>query len=723
MDAVRRGAAGQPLRRLLSDGATGALSDAELLERFLSGREEAAEAAFEALVSRHGSMVSDVCYRLLDNAYDVEDACQSVFLILAVKAGSVRRRESIASWLYGVALRVARHARSQSARRRAGERRVAARTSQGGKWTPPEDRERVDILFQEIERLPRNYREPVVSRYLEGLTLEMAARQLSCPIGTLGVRLFRARERLKRRLSRRGVTVLAALVVAGLSGRSTAAALPEDLVRSIVRTAVQFNSSGTIALVATELAKNVLKRMVWVKCARAGSAGLIVTVVAACSGLMLARAVLSTDDGPNAPQAVLSSISPQAAGTVSPSPVSAASRGGLGQAGAESVTQTHLPQHPKVLWKFPTFGDPGTVLLADGVVYFGDRYENLYAVRLSDRAFLWRARGLGHVYLPPAKHRDTVYVASPTGISALSAEDGKVLWNAKLGGNATGATPLIVNDRVIVADDSGVVYALELNGQRIWEHDMMDDEESRRERDFRIQIRAQLKRGPGAAEPRPPASDGTTIFLPLFDKSHRLLAIDVDKGFRRWTFRAAGMIYGKPSLAEDKVFFGCFDGDDLKTMTGRFYGLNKRRGILWEFPTPVRIDAGSAYHDGSIYFGSSGGRFYRINAETGKEIWSYQIPDVHETEAAIYCTPLCTADSVYFNSFDGHLYSLKIANGELKWRFEPSAGSEVDLSLATDGQRIVVGVRRNSRTKTGEDAIIAIGEDENSGAQRPDARN
>ncbi len=211
----------------------------------------------------------------------------------------------------------------------------------------------------------------------------------------------------------------------------------------------------------------------------------------------------------------------------------------------------------------------------------------------------------------------------------------------------------------------------------------MDDEESRREREFLMQIRSQLKRGPGAATPRPPVSDGTTVFLPRFDKSHRVLAIDVNKGFRRWTFQAAGMLYGKPTVDDDKVFFGCYEGDDAKT--GRFYALNKRRKVLWEFPTAARIDAGSAYRDGSIFFGSSGGRFYRVDAETGKEIWSYQIPDVQGTNAAIYCTPLCTEDAVYFNSFDGYLYCLKIATGELVWRFQPVEGSEVDLSLATDG--------------------------------------
>ena len=102
-------------------------------------------------------------------------------------------------------------------------------------WTPPEDRESVDILHQEIERLPRIYREPIVVCYLEGMTLEMAARHLRCPIGTLGVRLMRARERLKSRLSRRGITAPAALLIAGLSGRSTTSALPESLIRSTVR--------------------------------------------------------------------------------------------------------------------------------------------------------------------------------------------------------------------------------------------------------------------------------------------------------------------------------------------------------------------------------------------------------------------------------------------------------------------------------------------------------
>ena len=85
-----------------SAGAKCGLSDAQLLERFVSSSGESAESAFEALVLRHGPMVFEVCYRFLGNSHDVQDALQSTFMILAVKAGSIRRQESIASWLYGV---------------------------------------------------------------------------------------------------------------------------------------------------------------------------------------------------------------------------------------------------------------------------------------------------------------------------------------------------------------------------------------------------------------------------------------------------------------------------------------------------------------------------------------------------------------------------------------------------------------------------------------------
>src|SRR5947209_16048369 len=113
------------LRRLTRGMAAEMLAeqaDRQLVERLLAGRDEA---AFEALVRRHGPMVYRVCWRVLQQAQDAEDAFQATFLLLARKLSAVTRRDSLASWLHGVAHRVALSARRQAARRRRHEGQAA----------------------------------------------------------------------------------------------------------------------------------------------------------------------------------------------------------------------------------------------------------------------------------------------------------------------------------------------------------------------------------------------------------------------------------------------------------------------------------------------------------------------------------------------------------------------------------------------------------------------
>ena len=123
--SVRSEAVVRSLGILFTEGTHSGLSDAELLERFLSRADGAAAHAFEGLVLRHGAMVLDVCHRVLGDAHDAQDAFQATFLVLATRARSIRRQKSVGSWLHGVALRVARRARSDAARRQAHERRIA----------------------------------------------------------------------------------------------------------------------------------------------------------------------------------------------------------------------------------------------------------------------------------------------------------------------------------------------------------------------------------------------------------------------------------------------------------------------------------------------------------------------------------------------------------------------------------------------------------------------
>src|SRR5262249_48748924 len=162
-------------------------SDRQLVERLLAGRDEA---VFEAIVRRHGPMVYRVCWRVLQQEQDAEDAFQATFLILAQQVRTVRRPASLASWLHGIARRGALKARAQSATRRHQER----------KWPtanlPPEEvpwRELRAVLDAELERLPEKWRLPLILGYLEGRTQDEAAKQLGWSQRTLQRRLEEAR--------------------------------------------------------------------------------------------------------------------------------------------------------------------------------------------------------------------------------------------------------------------------------------------------------------------------------------------------------------------------------------------------------------------------------------------------------------------------------------------------------------------------------------------------
>ncbi len=209
------------VHRLFNFGAVGTMSDAELLDRFVSRRDEAAESAFEELVSRHGPMVLRVCRSVLRDSHDAEDAFQAVFLILANRAWSIRRRGSVANWLFGVAQRVAIRGKRSAARRHVLDQLVAERTSES--YLPPENDPDAEILHEEIHRLPERLRAPVVLCYLQGLTYAAAAHQLGLSEVAIQGRLARARERLRHRLIRRGVTIPAGLLAAGAASQAQAA--------------------------------------------------------------------------------------------------------------------------------------------------------------------------------------------------------------------------------------------------------------------------------------------------------------------------------------------------------------------------------------------------------------------------------------------------------------------------------------------------------------------
>jgi RNA polymerase sigma factor (sigma-70 family) len=240
----------------------GGLSDAQLLARFVGARDEP---AFTALLRRHGPMVLGVCRRVLRNYHDAEDAFQATFLILARRAGSVARRESVACYLYTVAYRAALEAAAAIARRRVRERRVEPMPHQ-----PVEPHETPDwkpLLDRELDRLTQRYREAVVLCDLEGRTRKEVGRMLGVPESTVSSRLARGRSLLAKRLAARGVVLTSAVLAIGLATETASANVPAALVGRTVQIATIVSAGRSLAAstAAVVLMKGVMKAMLMKK--------------------------------------------------------------------------------------------------------------------------------------------------------------------------------------------------------------------------------------------------------------------------------------------------------------------------------------------------------------------------------------------------------------------------------------------------------------------------
>jgi RNA polymerase sigma factor (sigma-70 family) len=266
------------IHKLIEGRPAAELSDGQLLERFASRREEA---AFAALLERHGAMVWGVCRRLLRQISDAEDAFQATFLVLVRRAAAIRKRESVGSWLYGVAYRIARRAQADATRRQFHERQVNAVPGPDGgldaAW-----RELQAVLDEELRCLPEKYQAPVVLCYLEGQTHEEAAQQLGWPVGTVRGRLARARDRLRVRLTRRGLTLSAGAFATVLAVKEAAAAVPGALAAATILAALV----GAGSLRVTALAEAAFPALGLVKL-KLTAALLVGTVALAVGALRL----------------------------------------------------------------------------------------------------------------------------------------------------------------------------------------------------------------------------------------------------------------------------------------------------------------------------------------------------------------------------------------------------------------------------------------------------
>jgi RNA polymerase sigma factor (sigma-70 family) len=234
MSTTSRGTVRRLIGTLVARENRARVSDAELLERFITRRDEA---AFTTLLHRHGPMVLGVCRRILRNEADAEDVFQGTFLLLTVRAERIQKPSSLASWLHGVAHRLATRTRAQARRRVQEEHRAAAeRVTDSPVASAWQDLE--EVLDDALASLPPRYRVPLVLCYLEGKTQEEVARLLGRPLGTVRSWLLRGRVLLRARLAHRGVRLSGGAVAAALLANSAGAGAATVSVRLVRATSM-----------------------------------------------------------------------------------------------------------------------------------------------------------------------------------------------------------------------------------------------------------------------------------------------------------------------------------------------------------------------------------------------------------------------------------------------------------------------------------------------------
>jgi RNA polymerase sigma factor (sigma-70 family) len=294
MVGIRLGEVLNRIRTVAAARTLAQVADTELLERFAKNQDEA---AFAVIVERYGAMVLRSCHRVLRNAHDAEDACQATFLVLARKAGSIRKRQALGGWLHTVAGHVALRLKGEITRRRARERNAAQQCR-----TESQIQDTLTVLDEELERLPEKYRAPLVLCYLTGKTRDEAADDLGCSVDTLRGRLERGRDRLRERLLKRGVLLPSALLAAALSSQGAWGAMPATLAVSTVKAAglLALGSVAPETVVSTKvvgLAQEVVKSMFVAKLKTAVALILVASALVLGGGTLIVQASANAQTG------------------------------------------------------------------------------------------------------------------------------------------------------------------------------------------------------------------------------------------------------------------------------------------------------------------------------------------------------------------------------------------------------------------------------------------
>jgi RNA polymerase sigma factor (sigma-70 family) len=397
---------------LFQDGTLAGLTDGQLLERFATRRGDTAELAFATLVERHGRMVLRTCRGILRDEHEAMDAFQATFLVLVRKGHSLWVRDSLGPWLHRVACRAAQRARADAVRRRSLEYDLAAAAVDRSNG---DDRDSLAaVVHEEVDRLPDRYRVPIVLCDLEGRTCEDAARHLGCPVGTIGSRLARGRERLRGRLARRGLSPGAGALIAAISAESRVEAMPTALAEFAARLGMCAEAgktgAGASSAASVRLAEDILRSFHMTKFTLIGAA-----TVAVVSLTLTASWALGHGDGAQDPP-----------GKVAPA----------AQAGRQRDLKQRFPfMDDNDRNKDAVYAEMGNIrpVIQDEN---GVRFQNREAILYKDgTAKLWRLDQKDPI-APPLRHKQPIRELAFLGHSnrlVTTSDDSVKVWDALSG--------------------------------------------------------------------------------------------------------------------------------------------------------------------------------------------------------------------------------------------------------------------------------------------------
>jgi RNA polymerase sigma factor (sigma-70 family) len=637
LDAVLR-----HLRRQLQTAAGAALTDAQLLERFVRGRDEG---AFATLVQRHAVMVMGVARRELHDVHDAEDVFQAAFFILAKRARAIRRQDAVGGWLYKVVYNLALKARADKARRQLLERQggCMALATLDKDFNHDEMR---TLLDQELSRLPEKYRSPVVLHYLEGKSKRETAGQLGWSEGTVSGRLARARTLLRRRLVRRGFVLSSASLMSILTENAATATILPSLMRATIDGALVFAGNITarhaISASAAGLANAMVWRMLMAKLALVAAATLAISVVGFGAGAIARNALIE-----KTPLVAASADVPKSLPEGWP-----VFHGNTLQTG---VAAAALPDPLQICWKFKAKDSvESSAAISGGVVYIGSLDEFLYALDLRTGEQKWSYKA-GSIKAAPSVADGAVYVGNVDGMfHCVDAATGQKRWTYEAGAEITSGANF-TRDAVLFGSGDEMVYCLSKAGKELWK--------------FRV---------PGGPVMGSPAVIGERTFAAGCDSN--LHVIDTAKGTEIGdSLDLGGQVGATVAVDGDRLFVG--------TMSSQVLGIDWKKGeILWKFE-PAQPQqpffASPALTDKLVIVGSRDKRIHALDRKTGKEIWNFP------TRNKVDGSPVVAGKRVYVGSSDKFLYVLDLATGTESAHFD--LGSPIVATPAVAGGYLVIG--------------------------------